>query len=159
MSIGSIVTRGFGSFGNVHLLPTLGYGVKVPPPVTPGGGDSSLPMRGSGQVNQDRYDIPQRIDNRPEPPVKRRYTVASYAKIGRCEFAVKFRRAAEFEKPPVTAFPLKPKKRIIETTHRVTTAKMIVKTAFFSKHELEVEEERLINAILNGTPIEAVFMR
>lgn len=37
MSVGAILTLGFGSFGSVNLLPTLGYGESVTPPTpTPG---------------------------------------------------------------------------------------------------------------------------
>lgn len=41
MSVGTILTLGYGSFGTVNLLPMLGYGVSIAPPdapIIPGGG-------------------------------------------------------------------------------------------------------------------------
>lgn len=35
MTIGAILTQGFGTFGTVNLLPTLGYGVSSIPPTPP----------------------------------------------------------------------------------------------------------------------------
>lgn len=35
MSVGAILTLGFGQFGSVNLLPTLGYGDSVTPPTPP----------------------------------------------------------------------------------------------------------------------------
>ena len=42
MSVGSILTLGFGNFGSVNLVPTLGYGESAPP--TP----VEIPQGGSG---------------------------------------------------------------------------------------------------------------
>ncbi len=49
MSIGAILTLGYGSFGSVNLVPTLGYGSSssVPPP------DTSIPY-GSGDDDKRR---------------------------------------------------------------------------------------------------------
>lgn len=44
MSVGRLLTLGFGVFGGVHFLPTLGYGAGAPIPAS---GDLGLGHRGS----------------------------------------------------------------------------------------------------------------
>ncbi len=42
MSIGAILTQGFGSFGQISLVPTLGFGAGAPIPPEPPAGDELL---------------------------------------------------------------------------------------------------------------------
>lgn len=35
MSISTVITRGFGHFGGVNFLPTIGYSIFLPPPMPP----------------------------------------------------------------------------------------------------------------------------
>lgn len=67
-SISTIVTLGYGSFGSVNLLPTLGYGIDVaapPTPDTPSGGGA----RWAGII------VPDRVDRKKKPDEWKRVNV------------------------------------------------------------------------------------